>query len=126
MAKKLSAPNAERQADQSENRNRENAYLSCAQRDPHDQREGNGHSYGEDAPRTVRQRLNYNQRKNSQQNNHDGEHANEREQTHAGSDFFLHHLAQRFSATPDRGEQNNHVVHPAAESRADQDPESAR
>jgi hypothetical protein len=126
VTEKLSAPNAERQAEQSENRDRENAHLSCAQRDPHDQGKRNRHSNRENAPRTLRQRLNHHQRKNRQQNNHDCQHADQREQTHAASDFFLHHLSQRLSAAPDRGEQNNHIVYAAAESRADQDPESAR
>ena len=124
VAEKLSAPHAECQADQAENRDCENTHFSRAQRDTHDQREGNRHSNRENAPRTFRQRLHHDQRKNREQNNHDGEHANESEQTHAASDFFLHHLAQRFSAAPDRGEQNDHVVHAAAESGADQDPKS--
>ena len=50
----------------------------------------------------------------------------ESEQPHARTDFFLHHLPERFAAASDRAEKNDHVVHAAAESGADQDPKRAR
>ena len=73
----------------------------------------------------MREGLNDHQRKHRKQDDHDRQHADERKQTYAPPDFFLHHLTERFPATPDRGEENNHIVHAAAERCTNQDPESA-
>ena len=126
VRQELPAPHAERQTQQPENRNRDDAHFPCAQADSHDQRQRNCNRYGENPPRTLRQGLDHHQRENGQQDNHNGQHADESEQAHATPDFVLHHLAERFPAAPDRGKQNNHIVHSSAERRTDQNPECAR
>ena len=50
----------------------------------------------------------------------------ERERADSAADFFFHHLAERFATTPNGSEKHNHVVHAAAERRADQDPKCSR
>ena len=50
----------------------------------------------------------------------------ERERADAAADLFLHHLPERLPAPAHRGEEHDHVVHAAAERRADQNPERAR
>ena len=123
MPEELSAPNAKRQAQQSENRNRRHADLFSAQTDSHDQRHGYGRRDGENAPGALCERLNYDEREHCQQNNHDRQHTDQGECTNAASDFFFHHLTERLAAAPDRREKHDHIVHAAAERRADQDPE---
>ena len=125
VREELSAPHAECQAQQPENGNRDDAYFPRAQPDSHNQRQRNGHRNRKDAPGTLRQRLNHDQRKDSQQNNHDCQHADESEQTHAAPDFFLHHLSERLPTASDGGKENNHIVHAPAQRGPDQDPESA-
>ena len=126
MREKLSAPHAKCQTEQSKNCNCDDAYLSCAQCNAHDQRQGNCHRDGENAPGTLRQRLNNHQRQNRQQDNHDHQNTDKSEQANTWPDFVLHHLTERFSAATNRGKQNNHVVDASAERCADQNPECAR
>ncbi len=61
-----------------------------------------------------------------QQDNHDREHADERERSDTATDFFLHHLPERLPTPPDRGEEHDHVMHAAAQRRANQDPKRPR
>ena len=126
MRQKLSAPDAEGQSEQSENRDRHHAHSSAPQSDAHDQGHRNRHRDGENAPRAVGQRLHHHERQHRDQDDHDRQDADEREHTDAAADFFLHHLAQRLPAPPHGSEEHNHVVHAAAERRADQNPKRAR
>ena len=100
MAEELSAPHSKCQSEQSKNCNDEHAYFSRAQCNAHNQRQRNGHSDCENAPRTLRKRLNNHECQNRQEDNHDGEHADESEQPNAGPDFVLHHLTECFAAAP--------------------------
>ena len=101
MVEELSAPHSKCQSEQSKNCNDEHAYFSRAQCNAHNQRQRNGHSDCENAPRTLRKRLNHYQRQHGQQNNHDRKDTDKSEQTNAGPDFLLHHLAECFAAAPD-------------------------
>ena len=70
---------------------------------------------------TLGQRLHDDQREHGEQNHHDGEHADERERADRAADFLLHHLTERLPTPPHRSEEHDHVVHTAAQRRADQE-----
>ena len=126
MGKELSAPNAERQPEQSKNRDGSDVHFSGAQTEAHDQRHRNRHRNREYAPRTFRQRLHNDEREHGEQNDHDRQHAYERECAHTPADLFLHHLAERFAAATHRSEEHDHVVNRAAKCGPDQNPKCAR
>ena len=126
IPKKLSAPHSKKKPHDSEGGNPADIEKATAQSCAHEQGDGNGHRDGEDTPRTFCQRLHHHQRQYCEQNDHDGEHADQCECAHPRPNLFLHHLPERFSAPPHRGEQHNHVVYAAPKGRPDQDPKRAR
>ena len=67
-----------------------------------------------DAPRAFGQRLHHDEREDREQDDHDREHADERECADRAADFLLHHLAERLPAPPHGSEKHDHVVHAAA------------
>ena len=119
----MPAPNSQAQPNDAKHRNGEHADFAAAQTSAHEKGHGNSHGDGKDAPRTSGQCLHHHQRKNGQQNDHNRQHADERQCSHAGSDLFLHHLAQRLPTATDGGKQDNHVMHSSAQGGADQNPE---
>ncbi len=92
----------------------------------HQQRNRNRCRNSEEAPGTVAERIDDHQRQHGEQDDHDGEDGHHG--GHAGHrvDLFLRHLAERLAVAPDRGAEDDHVLHGAAKDDADNEPQSAR
>ena len=79
LAEKLTAPDGEKQTEDTENRHPADADPPAAKRDPHEERDRDRHRDRENAPRTFGQRLHHDEREDRDQHDHDGEHADEGE-----------------------------------------------
>ena len=83
------------------------------------------HEHREGAPRAARQRLDHDQRQHGEQDDHDQQHAEQRDaagdRAHLGAD----HVAERAAVAPRREEQDDHVLHRAGEDDAGEDPQRA-
>ena len=97
-----------------------------AQAQSHEHRDRHGRSDGEQAPGTLGQRLHHDEGQHREQDDHDGDNADQGEKARQGPDLLAHHLAKRFASPADRTEQDDGVVHGAAEGRTDEDPQHAR
>ena len=77
------------------------------------------------APRAARQRLDDDEREHRQDDDHDREHADEREGAGDGAELHLDHLAERLAVAPHRDEEDHEVLDRAGDDHAREDPERA-
>ena len=77
------------------------------------------------APRRVRQRLDHDQPKHRQKNNHDGQHADRGHRSGERPHFAPDHIAKRVPVPPHRKTQYQEILHGAREHHAGQNPERA-
>ena len=71
------------------------------------------------------QRVHDHQRQHREQDHHDREDRHHREHAGERADLLLGHLAQRLAVAPHRAEQDDEVLHRAAEHHAEDDPDGA-
>ena len=86
--------------------------------DPHQQRDRDGAEHRKGAPWATHQRLDYDQRQNGEQNDHDQQHTDERDAAGRRSHLRAHHVAERAAVAPGGEEENGHVLHRAGEDDA--------
>ena len=127
LINQLSAPDRQQQQDDADGRCFQ--YFpdaSVAQVTTHQQRDGDGCADGKDAPRTVGQRLDHDQGKHGQKDDHDRDNRDQPDRAGGIVEFFPQHLAERFAVAAKGTEKNNEILHCAAERYSDQNPERAR
>ena len=91
----------------------------------HEDRDRHGRGDGERPPRAALERVDHYQAHHRQQDDHDQQHGDQRDEAADLADLLARHLPQRFAVAAHGGEQDDEVLHGAAQARADDDPQCA-
>ena len=97
-----------------------------AQVEPHEQRDGDRHGDAEGAPRGCRQRVDDDEGKHREQDDHDREDRQQGGRATHRADLFPYHLAQALAVAAHGEEQDHHVLDPSGEDHTGDDPDGAR
>lgn len=97
-----------------------------AQVQAHEERDGDGHRDGEDTPGGVGQGADDDDAQDGDEDEHDGEHTDDRGGAPDPSELVAGHLPEAASAASDRQVQDHVVLHRSGEDDADDDPQGAR
>ena len=89
----------------------------------HDQRDRDRCRDGEQSPRTAGERLDDDQAQHREDDDHDREHADQRQRAGNRTQLHLDHLAERLAVAAYRSEQHDEVLHRAGDDDAGQDPQ---
>jgi hypothetical protein len=92
----------------------------------HEEGDRDGAGDRKQTPWAVPERIHDDQRKDGEEDDHDGEDRHHRGETGEGTDFFLGHLAQRLAIPAHRADQDDEVLDRPGEHHAEDDPNRAR
>ena len=88
--------------------------------------DGNGGGDGRGRPRAVLHGVDHHQSEHGDEDHHDHQRADQRGDAADRAEFVARHLAQAAAVAPGGEEHDGHVLHAAAQHRADQNPQRAR
>ena len=100
-------------------------WTPVAQVKAHQESHRHGCGNGEGTPRAAFERIHDYQTHHREQNNHDDQHGEERRKTAYLADLFARHLAKGFAIAAHGSEEDDEVLHRAAQDGADDDPQGS-